>query len=81
MPGTDVASWTVLGDDLAAVDPAERFLAHLAAIERSPNAVQAHTHSLALWFEWLGLRERAWDAAGVEDLSEFVRYFGLRPTT
>jgi hypothetical protein len=29
---------------------------------------------LALWFEWLGLRSQFWDAAGVEDVSEFVRW-------
>jgi integrase/recombinase XerD len=74
MPVTGAESWTVVDDELATVEPAERFLAHLAAIERSPNTVRAYAHSLALWFEWLGLRERAWDAAEVEDVSEFVRW-------
>jgi len=74
VPVTGVESWTVLDDDLVMVQPAERFLAHLSAIERSPNTLRAYAHSLALWFEWLGLRERAWDAAEVEDVSEFVRW-------
>jgi integrase len=74
MPVTGAESWTVLDDDLATVEPAERFLAHLAAIERSPNTLRAYAHSLALWFEWLGLRDRVWDAAEVEDVSEFVRW-------
>ena len=74
MPVTGVESWTVLDDSLATVDGAERFLAHLSAIERSPNTVRAYAHSLALWFEWLGLRGRAWGAAEVEDVSEFVRW-------
>jgi site-specific recombinase XerD len=74
MPVTGAESWTVLDDGLATVAAAERFLAHLSAIERSPNTVRAYAHSLALWFEWLGLRGRAWDAAGVEDVSEFVRW-------
>jgi integrase len=74
MPVTGTESWTVLDDELVTVASAERFLAHLAAIERSPNTVRAYAHSLALWFEWLGLRERAWDAAEVEDVSEFVRW-------
>ncbi len=29
------------------VDPAERFLAHLTAIERSPNTVRAYAHDFA----------------------------------
>ena len=74
MPVTSAESWTVLDDDLVTVEPAERFLAYLAAIERSPNTVRAYAHSLALWFEWLGLRARDWDVAEVEDVSEFVRW-------
>jgi integrase len=74
MPVTGVESWTVLDDDLVMVVPADRFLAHLSAIERSPNTVLAYAHSLALWLEWLGLRRRNWDAAEVEDVSEFVRW-------
>ncbi len=33
--------------------PAERYLAYLAAIERSPNTVRAYAVSLKLWFEFL----------------------------
>jgi integrase/recombinase XerD len=74
MPVTGAESWTVLDERLVTVEPVERFLAHLAATERSPNTVRAYAHSLALWFEWLGLRSRGWDAAEVEDVSEFVRW-------
>jgi integrase len=74
VPVTGVESWTVLDDDLVMVEPAERFLAHLSAIERSPNTLRAYAHSLALWFQWLGMCKRAWDAAEVEDVSEFVRW-------
>lgn len=42
MPGSGVGSWTLLGEDLAPVVPAERFLAYLASIERSPNTVRAY---------------------------------------
>ena len=31
----------------------ERYLAYLAAIERSPNTVRAYAISLKLWFEFL----------------------------
>ncbi|HUG84271.1 MAG TPA: tyrosine-type recombinase/integrase [Euzebya sp.] len=67
-------SWTVLDDDETVVGPAEQYLAFLQAIERSPNTVRAYAHSLALWWEFLGLRGRPWDAAGVEDVAEFVRW-------
>ncbi len=53
MPVTGVESWTVLGDDGAVVAPAERYLAYLSALERSPNTVRAYAMSLRLWFEFL----------------------------
>lgn len=74
MPGSGAESWTVVDDAFVPVESVERFLAHLAAIERAPGTVRAYAHSLALWFEFLGLRERSWDAAGVEDVAEFVRW-------
>lgn len=74
MPVTGAESWTVVDEDLVPVEPVERFLAHLAAIERSPNTVKAYAHSLRLWWEFLGLRGMAWDQAGVEDVSGFVRW-------
>ena len=74
MPVTGAESWTVLDDDLLIVEPVERFLAHLAAIERAPGTVKAYAYSLRLWFEFLGVREVAWESAGVEDVSEFVRW-------
>lgn len=74
MPVTGAESWTVVDEHLVPVEPAERFLAHLAAIERSPNTVKAYAHSLRLWLGFLERRDVAWDAAGVEDVSEFVRW-------
>lgn len=73
MPSGSV-SWTVVDDAEVVVGPAERYLAFLQAIERSPNTVRAYAHSLALWWEFLGLRGRAWDAAGIEDVTEFARW-------
>ena len=54
MPVTGAESWTVLGDDGAVVAPAERYLAYLSALERSPNTVRAYAVSLRLWLEFLG---------------------------
>ena len=56
------------------VEPAERYLAYLAAIERSPNTVRAYAISLKLWFEFLGHAAVSWDEAGVEDVARFVAW-------
>jgi len=46
VPGNQAESWTVLDDDGRVVEPVERWLAHLTAIERSPNTVKAYSHDL-----------------------------------
>jgi integrase len=74
MPVTSRESWTVVDDDLAAVAPAERYLAYLAGIERSPNTVRAYAQSLALWLEFLHLLRADWADATVEDVSGFVTW-------
>lgn len=74
MPVSGAESWTVVGNDWAPIGPVERYLAHLAGIERSPNTVRAYAHGLRLWFEFLERRELAWDAAGIEDVSRFVAW-------
>lgn len=48
-------STTVLADGLV-VDPVDRFLAHLTAIDRSPNTVRAYAHDLRDYFEFLECR-------------------------
>src|ERR1700733_15359586 len=74
MPGSGQESWTLLGDDGGVIEPAERYLAYLAAIERSPNTVRAYAISLKLWFEFLGHVSVSWDEAGVEDVARFVAW-------
>jgi integrase len=74
MPGSGRESWTLLGDDGEVVEPAERYLAYLAAIERSPNTVRAYAISLKLWFEFLQHAATSWDEAGVEDVARFVAW-------
>ena len=74
MPGSGRESWTLLGDDGEVVEPAERYLAYLAAIERSPNTVRAYAVSLKLWFEFLQHTGTSWDEAGVEDVARFVAW-------
>ena len=74
MPGSGRESWTLLGEDGEVVGPAERYLAYLAAIERSPNTVRAYAVSLKLWFEFLRQAAVSWDEAGVEDVARFVAW-------
>jgi len=74
MPVTGAESWTVVDDEWVPVVVVERYLAHLAGIERSPNTVRAYAYGLRLWFEFLDRRGLAWDHAGVEDVSRFVAW-------
>ena len=74
MPGSGAESWTLLGDDGAVVEPVERYLAYLAAIERSPNTVRAYAVSLKLWFEFLGWAKLSWSEVGIEDVARFVAW-------
>ena len=54
--------------------PAEKYLAYLSAIERSPTTVRAYAHNLKLWFEFLSLREQAWDEIGIDAVAQFVSW-------
>jgi integrase/recombinase XerD len=74
MPADGSESWTLLGDDGEVVEPAERYLAYLAAVERSPNTVRAYAVSLKLWFEFLGRIELSWQEVGIEDVARFVAW-------
>ncbi len=73
-PVSGAVSWTVVDDSFEPVGPAEAFLAHLVALERSPNTVRAYASSLRLWFEHLATRGVAWDAVGLADVGRFVSW-------
>lgn len=74
MPVSGSVSWTVLGDGGAPVEPVERYLAYLAALERSPNTQRAYATSLKLWFEFLDREGLAWREVGVDDVARFVSW-------
>ena len=59
------------------VEPADRFLAHLTVIERSPNTVRAYAHDLRDYFAFLGSRGLEWDEVSLEDLGRFVAWLRL----
>jgi site-specific recombinase XerD len=69
-------SATVLRGGIA-VDTVDRFLAHLTAIDRSPNTVRAYAHDLRDYFEFLECRELLWDRVALEDLGRFVTWLRL----
>lgn len=79
MPGSELESWTVLGEDHVPVEPIERFLGYLASIERSPNTIKAYAHDLKDWFSFLALREVSWRTATLEDVASFVAWLRLPP--
>ncbi|WP_211294207.1 site-specific integrase [Lentzea kentuckyensis] len=72
--GTESA--TVLADGLV-LDSADRFLAHLTAIDRSPNTVRAYAHDLRDYFDFLQSRGLQWDRVVLEDLGRFVTWLRL----
>ena len=79
MPGSRVESWTILGDDDVPVGPAERWLAYLTSIGRSPNTVKAYAHDLKDFLVFLACRGRDWREVRLEDLGEYVAWLALPP--
>ena len=63
--------------DGSVVEPIERFLAHLTAIERSPNTVKAYAHDLRDYFEFLEYLGLQWDRVVLADLGRFVTWLRL----
>lgn len=69
-------SMTVLSEGLV-VEPVEKFLSHLTAIERSPNTVKAYAHDLSDFFSYLQMRDLEWTEVRLEDLGRFVAWLRL----
>ncbi len=67
-------TWTVLGDDFLPVPAIELYFEHLRQTGHSPNTVKSYSRSLCLWWEFLGLRGKAWDEAKLEDMSAFLAW-------
>jgi len=76
-PGSRTWSFTVLGDDDVPVAPIEGYLAHLTAIERSPNTVKAYAHDLKDYFVFLDHHALDWREVRLEDVGEFVAWLRL----
>ena len=80
MPYGDAESWTVVDEGWAPVGPAESFLSHLHATERSPNTVKAYAHDLRDFFEFLGQAGLCWESLTLEDAGRFVAWLRLPPS-
>jgi integrase/recombinase XerD len=72
-------SATLLRDGVV-VEPVDRFLAHLTAVERSPNTVKAYAHDLRDLFAFLDVRGLDWSALQLEDLGRFVEWLRVPAT-
>jgi hypothetical protein len=79
MPHGEPRSWTVLDRDWSVVEPVEAFLAHLHAVERSPNTVKAYAHDLRDWFAFLAAGGLVWSWVRLEDVGRFVAWLRLPP--
>ena len=74
MPVTGAESWTVVDDGWAAVEPVERYLAHLAGIERSPNTV-SESHWVCWRFGLLVSNQCTVGLSGTVGLFELCRRY------
>ncbi|MEV0006459.1 tyrosine-type recombinase/integrase, partial [Micromonospora sp. NPDC050980] len=70
-PDTGVVSYTVLGSDGLPVEAVELFLAHLAAVGRSPNTVAGYAHDLRDFVEWLDQIGGDFRVLSLEELTGF----------
>jgi integrase len=77
--GSDDQSWTVVRADYRVVEPIEAFLAHLSALDRSPNTVNAYAFDLRDFFVFLDGRRTAGERATAEDVAPFAGWLRLPP--
>lgn len=79
MPASPVESWTVVGGDGVPVEPVERYLTYLTAIERSPNTIRAYAFDLKDYWVFLQQRSLDWRQVQLEDVGEYVAWLRLPP--
>ncbi|WP_051441539.1 tyrosine-type recombinase/integrase [Arthrobacter sp. H14] len=53
---------------------AEDYLTYLEALNRSPHTIRAYASDIAIWFDFLHRRHRNWDAATMNDVTDFQSY-------
>ena len=67
-------SWMVLDDRGEVIAPVEAFLAHLQALNRSPETVRTYAASLKLWWEFLAEAGCGYGTATVDHVARFVAW-------
>lgn len=66
--------WTVLDEDLQAVDVADEYLRHLRfGRDAAESTTKAYAHSIALFLRWCGRSRRSWQT-GVEQFALFMTW-------
>lgn len=66
--------WRLLGADGAPVEPVEAFVEELRAGGCSPATMRSYCYDLMRWLRFLAAVEVAWQAAGREEVRDFVRW-------
>ncbi len=74
LPETHQATWLVLDDDFAPVQPILIYLRFLHDLDRSPNTIRASAHHLKLFWEYLRDEHINWMAIDVAQLAGFITW-------
>jgi integrase/recombinase XerD len=72
-------SWTVTDPAYDVVDPVDRFLAHLGAVDRSPGTVRSYAFDLRDFFTFLEQSQVRWRDVQLENLGRFANWLRLAP--
>lgn len=72
-------SWTVLDAAYDVVEPVDRFLAHLGAVDRSPGTVRSYAFDLRDFFTFLEQSRVRWPDVQLEDVGRFANWLQLTP--
>lgn len=67
-------AWRLLGADGAVVEPVEMFVTELVANGCSPATCRSYCYDLMRWLRFLAAVDVCWDAAGREEVRDFVRW-------
>lgn len=74
-----VLCWVLLGADGTVVPEVRAFMAELAAAGCSPSTRRSYCFDLLRWWRFCATVEVPWQAAGREEVRDFVRWLQSRP--
>lgn len=70
-------AWRLLGADGAVVEPVEAFVEDLRARGCSSSTCRSYCYDLMRWLRFLAAVEVRWEAAGREEVRDFVRWLRI----